>query len=373
MIWWAGWAWWALAASGSFVSGISWHFFADGGHGLVSTWGIHLYGEHPELQVGPVALLAAALLQAWGATLGKVLALTLMALAGPGMVLALSGLVGGPRKQVRLVVALLVLAPGWLDLALRWGHLDDVLAMVGAVGAVRAVHAGKGWVAGLWLAFAIGAKPWALGFVPVVLALPGEVLIALAVAGAGTCVAWAPFLIGDSRTVSALHPPVALVQHSGLHALGARGEVVPAWGRTVQLLATPAVAAVAALRGHWPGVLVIAVAVRIATDPQDNAYYIGSAAMAALVFDLVATGWLVPWTTVVTTLVLWQPYTVDYMSWRSRTSGLNHFWFAHPGTVGGLHLLWALAVTVLVMRYDRQSPQPIGITSNGAANGTPIR
>lgn len=352
--WWAGWAWWALEASGSYVAGISWHYFVEGGHDLVHGAGLHVYAQHPELQIGPLALVVEAALSVLGAGAAKATALVLMALAGPLLVLGVGPCLPARHRTRRLAIALVVVAPAWLDLALRWGHLDDVLAMVGAVGAVRAVHAGRGVRAGLWLAFAMAAKPWAIGFVPLVVGLPAGFVAALSVGALGTLAAWSPFLIGDSGTLGALRPPVGLVPHSGLHLLGARGDRIPAWGRTLQLLLTAAVALVVALSRRWAGVLIVALATRLALDSQDNAYYIGSAALAALVFDLVGTSWTVPWTTVVTTVVLWQPYTVDYLQWQTRTSGLTRFWFAHPGVVAGLHLAWAMCAVLLVLR----SPGP---------------
>lgn len=371
-LWWAGWAWWIRIWSGSPVEGLSWHFFADGGQWLVSGPGLHLYGEHPELQIGPLALLVPALLHPLGAGLAKGLTLAAMSLTGPALLLILGPAVTGSRVRLRLLLAAFALAPGWLLLSLRWGHLDDVIAMAAAVGAVRAVAAVRPLATGAWLAIAIAAKPWAIGFVPLALALPwtaSGLLTAIGIAGAGTLLAWLPFLLADSRTLDALRPPVALVEHSGLYTLGARGETVPAWGRTVQFLLTLAGAALAGLRGRWPGVLLVAIAVRIATDAQDNAYYLGSAALAAVVFDLLGTRRLVPWSTLATTVLLWQPFTADYQQWRTATGGLTHFWFAHPGLVGAEHLLWAAAMVAVVLF----SPAPARTDPESADRSTPDR
>lgn len=104
------------------------------------------------------------------------------------------------------------------------GHLDDVLAMVFAVVALRAVSAGRPFLAGVALAAAVAAKPWAIGFVPLLLALPrGRLRRAAATAAAGTVLAWAPFVLANPHTLGALHPPVGLSPASGLHTLGAPG------------------------------------------------------------------------------------------------------------------------------------------------------
>ena len=202
---------------------------------------------------------------------------------------------------------------------------------------------------GLALGLAIASKPWAVAFVPLLLALPRDRARAAAATIATAAAAWLPFVLGDAGTTAALHPQVALVPGSGLHALGVRGAVVPVWGRTVQLLLASAVALAVAVSRRWAGVLLVAVAVRLALDPQDNAYYIGSAAMAAVVFDLLGTRWLVPWTTVLTVLLLWQPFVRDYPHRLTTTTGLTHWWFAHQGAVAWVHLTWAALAVAIVM------------------------
>ncbi|MGZ4436531.1 MAG: hypothetical protein ACXVW6_02755, partial [Nocardioidaceae bacterium] len=269
---------------------------------------------------------------------------------------ALAPLVDGRRRGPRLLLAAVVLVPAWTVLAVRWGHLDDVLAMAGGVLAVRAVCARRPLAAGLALGAALAAKPWAVGFLPLLLALPRGRLRGLGAAASVAAAAWLPFLVADPRTLDALHPPVALTPASGLHTLGARGRVVPSWGRTAQLLLSPAVALVVALAGRWPGVLLVSVAVRLALDPQDNGYYVASAALAAVVFDLLGTPWTVPWTTLGTVVFLWQPFVRDYPHRFTSTTGVSHWWFTHQTTVGALHLCWAVLVVALVLAVPRLEP-----------------
>ena len=180
--------------------------------------------------------------------------------------------------------------------------------------------------------------------------------------------AWLPFVLGDVGTLSALHPPVALVRGSGLHTLGVRGAVVPTWGRTAQLLLAPAASLAVALGRRWAGVMLVAIAVRLALDPQDNAYFIGSAAMAAVVFDLLGTRWLVPWTTVLTVLLLWQPFVLDYQHRLTTTTGLTRWWFAHPECVGWVHLAWAvLAVGIVVVMPAQSRPAAKSLSESNLA------
>lgn len=356
-------AWWASRAWP--LSGISWHYFADGGHFLVGPHGLSVYAAHPELQTGPLSLLVAAALRLLGAGPAEPTAPVVMAAAGPLLLAALVPLVGPRRRAVRVLLAGLVLAPAWTVLAVRWGHLDDVLAMTAAVLAIRALRAGRPALTGLALAAGVACKPWALGFLPLLLSLPVAGWLAAAVAAAaGIVLAWLPFVVADRATLTAMHPDVALVSSSGLHTLGARGTVVPAWGRAVQLVGATAVTTGVALAGRWPGVLLTAVAVRLALDPQDNAYYVGSAALAAVVFDLLGTSWLVPWTTIATAVALWQPFVSDYAHRLSTTSGLTHWWFAHPSEVGIAHVAWSAAMVVVVLLVPR--PQATADPTPGA-------
>ena len=349
-LWWA-WRMWP-------DSGVSWHFSVDGANLLLHGSGLNLFADAPWLQTGPLSLLVAALLAPLPANVGKSLALIAMTAAGPLLMAALAPLVAPVRRSRRMLIAAMVLIPAWTVLSLRWGHLDDALAMIFAIVALRAVSADRPVLAGAALALAIAAKPWAVGFLPLLLVLPRGRIRAAVTAAAGTALAWAPFILANPRTLGALHPPVGLSPASGLHALGARGVYVPPWGRMAQLLLAPAAATAAVLTRGVPGVLLVSVAVRLALDPKDNAYYIGSAALAAVVFDLLATRWTIPWTTVVTVIVFWQPFVkgfTDIPHALQTTTGLTHWWFAHQEAVGALHLAWALAVVLLVFALPRLS------------------
>ena len=339
-VWWA----WRMWPS----SGLSWHFSVDGARLLLHGSGLNVYADAPWLQTGPLSLVVAALLSPLPAKVAKNVALVAMTAAGPLLIAALTPLVAPTGRHRRMILAAIIVIPAWTVLSVRWGHLDDVLAMAFAILAFRAVSADRPVLAGVALAAAVAAKPWAVGFVPLLLVLPRGRMRAAATAVAGTALAWAPFVLANPRTLGALHPPVGLSPSSGLHTLGARGLLVPPWGRTAQLILSPAAAVVTVLTSGLPGVLLVSVAVRLALDPKDNAYYIGSAALAAVVFDLLGTSWTIPWTTLVTVVVFWQPFTKDFVHWQQSTTGLTHWWFAHQGAVGALHLAWAIAVVVLV-------------------------
>jgi hypothetical protein len=354
-IWTVLWAWHMWPNSG-----LSWHFSVDGARLLLQGSGLNLYADAPWLQTGPLSLVVAALLRPLPANIGKSVALIVMTAAGPLLIAALTPLVAPARRHRRVLLAAIVLIPAWTVLSVRWGHLDDVLAMALAILALRAVSADRPVLAGAALAAAIASKPWALGFLPLLLVLPRGRLRAAIAAAAGTALAWAPFVLANPRTLGALSPPVGLSPASGLHTLGARGVLVPRWGRTAQLVLEPAAATAAVLTRGLPGVLLVSVAVRMALDPKDNAYYIGSAALAAVVFDLLGTGWTIPWTTLGTVIVFWQPFVATFAHALTTTTGLTHWWFAHQEAVGAIHLAWAVVVIVLVFTRPRRRVRAVG-------------
>src|SRR5689334_16208142 len=90
--WWLLWPWalaWAVLQAHQ--GGLSWHFFAQGGQLLLGSGpgaGLQLYASHPELQIGPLALAAAAMLRHLGPSSGEDTAVLAMSLTGPLMLAA---------------------------------------------------------------------------------------------------------------------------------------------------------------------------------------------------------------------------------------------------------------------------------------------
>jgi hypothetical protein len=73
-----------------------------------------------------------------------------------------------------------------------------------------------------------------------------------------------------------------------------------------------------------------------------------------VVFDLLATDWTIPWTTVATVVLFWQPFVTgftDIPHALATTTGLVHWWFAHQEAVGAIHLGWAAVVVTLVFAW----------------------
>ena len=344
-VWLAVVAWTVVCAvSQTRPSGISWHFFDEGSRALFHRSGLHTYAQHPDLQIGPLALLVAGAIIAAAGPHALGVAQVLMT-SGLLVALALLASLVPPRaRHTRMLLVGLVAAPSWTVLSVRWAHLDDVLALVLLAACLVAVRHGSGHplLAGLALAGACAAKPWAVIGIPLLLVLGSGRLRSAVYAAAGTAAAWAPFLVADPGTLAALHPPVRVADSSAMWWLGYRGTYLPTWDRMVQLVGAPLAALVAVLRGAWPGALLAGIAVRLLLDPQNLAYYAAGAVLAAIVADLLGQRSVVPWTAMATALLLWQPFVEDYPRRLQTSQGLTLWWFEHPGAIAIIHSTWSL-------------------------------
>lgn len=94
-----------------------------------------------------------------------------MTAALPAALAVLAPLVPRPWRRTRILSAALVLAPTWTVLSDRWGHLDDVVALLLLCVAVRSARSDRAVVTGLAVGLAAGAKPWAVLGVALVLML----------------------------------------------------------------------------------------------------------------------------------------------------------------------------------------------------------
>lgn len=304
----AGWAarWFAVEAG----SKHSWHLFteaarlATGGHpaGFRLAGGLHLYGSYPRFQFGPVTLGVTAVLRLIGPDEGVVTAQVVMTGCGLAILYLASRTVRVVRpdldpEQIRWTVlgAGAVFVPVWSILAVSFMHLDDVLALLFAVLAVDAVARGRAVPAGIWLALSGGSKPWAFGFMALLLALPARDRWRAAAWAAGvTVLLWAPFVIADPGSISAARFAIPNVPGSGLRALGIDSPGTPPWDRAAQIVGGFALAAAAVWRGRWPAVLLICTAARVALDPNTYPYYDAGLVVGALVWDLMGSRRAVP-------------------------------------------------------------------------------
>jgi len=330
--------------------GASWHFLVLGARllvGLAPGGGLHLYARHPDLQIGPLSFLVAVPFLALPADVGRVLAVAAMTVGGVGAVAVLARRSTGDRSRRwrRGVLAGAAAAPGWLELATRAGHLDDVLAILLGVAALtqRARH--RSVPAGLLAAAAADAKPWALAFAPLLVDpdVPVRTQVRAAVGyGLLLAAAWLPFLLADHATVSAARFTIRDAPSSALRALGVTARRTPRWDRPAQVLLGSVAGLVATLRRRPGAVLLVAVAARILLDPSVFPYYTGGLLIAAAAFDLLETTWYAPVTTIAFVIAVYLPHYALYQG-----VVLHHGGSAAAGGLRAAVCLLAIAVALL--------------------------
>ena len=306
--------------------GVAWKFFIQGslllftGHdgGSTKAAGLHLYASYPQLQIGPLAFAVAQVLRHLGPDGGIVTAELVMTAAGLFMLYAIERIALTVRPELALRPARLqrvMLAGGavfmiaWVELAVEFGHLDDVLALLCAVLAVWAGVLRRPVLTGLCVGLAADAKPWALIFLPLLLLLAGgagqapwsgqrraaatlagpALGVAAAAATAALVIAagWLPFYIADPGTIAAAHFTITNLPDSALRALGVHAARTPSWDRPAQAVAGCALGTLVILRRRWAGAVLLAVSARIALDPGAHAYYTAGVMAGALLWDCV--------------------------------------------------------------------------------------
>jgi hypothetical protein len=290
--------WWHAVHSNSY----GWHYFVTGAKVLFSPAGLHLYARHAELQIGPLTLLVVApLVHGLSTAAAKQTAWVLMLAAGPVLMHQVWRLVDRPTPGARrayLFTGLLVM-PVWAELAVTWTHPDDVLALLLAVLALRAAHSGHAVWAGLLVALAADAKPWALGIVPVLFILtPAGRVRALAACAGALAVAWAPFYLADPHTADVTHFRIPTAMSSSLRVFGVSEAHTPAWDRPAQLALGVLLAAIAVRRGRWSAVLLLVVVARLLLDPATKLYYDAGLVVGTALCDLVLFAGPIPWLTI---------------------------------------------------------------------------
>lgn len=345
--WWLLWPWtavWVALQVALKMSGQSWHFFALGGQLLFATGpgtGLQLYAAHPDLQIGPLALATAGVLRLIGPDQGQLAAVLLMSATGPVVLWGVWRLLPASEqaKQIRLFLAGLFFLPVWTELTTHFAHLDDLLALCFSVAAMHAVARRNPLWAGLALAAATDAKPWAAAFIALIFALPRrQWLAALAAFAAGVAAAWLPFLAADPGTLTAVTRfTIPNNASSALRALGVMTPRTPWWDRSAQLALGVVAGCLAVRRGRWQAVVLVAVSARILLDPGVYAYYTAGALLGTIVVDLVLTKWRFPWVTTITAFLLY----LARMTHKLVPFDLHQ--------LGVLRLLFAIGVPLLVL------------------------
>ncbi|MGV9989532.1 hypothetical protein [Streptomyces sp. NPDC003374] len=287
---------------------VSWHYLRTGEEllfGQVPGGGLALYANHPELQIGPVSFVVAALFEPFPAAVGENLAEAFMSGLGLYMLVLIgrtaaehnlgTGL-NHRRLQQRVLVAGAAFIPMWVEVSVRFAHLDDVLALFFTTLAVRALVRGDAVAVGVLLALAVDSKPWAVGFLPLLLALPRALRLR---AGAWTVAlvgaAWLPFCLAHPETMAATGFTIPNHPASSLRWFGVNDPATPWWDRPAQMGLGIALGALAVRRGRWAAVVLLAADARIMLDPSVYTYYNASVLLGTLIWDSVGQRRLVPW------------------------------------------------------------------------------
>ena len=311
-------------------------------HGHTFDSGLHVYADHPFIQIGPPALLALVPFLSFSANAAAFGFGLLMVLALPLTVELLRRAMEVSWQQVLLPA--LIAAPFWCYwLAGYYRHLDDVLAMACMAGGLLAATRQRPVLTGLLLGTSMAAKPWAIVLVPLVLVLPRRqralgALATLVAAGLW----WGPFLLGDPGTAQALSGfALGVDPGSALSALGVHGDV-PHWARSAQFEVGLLVTGLVALRRDWRLAVLAGFAVRVLLDPYAWPYYAAGPLLGALGYDAVR-GRRLPVGTLVTVGAF---YGVP---------ALSSF---HDGPTGYAKLVWCALALLVVARSSRPVKDP---------------
>jgi len=312
---------------------ISWGIFPNAARILFRpgpTGNFHLYHLRPSYQFGPVATLVAAPFALFPLHASKLMATVLLTVTGLLLVAVVVGLEAGvvtPPRRGALLLGGVVVMPVWLELSATSGHLDDALTLgFGVFGVIFVQRAQPVWAA-VMFALAVDSKPWALGFLVAVLALPRRMWArSLAVFAGLVAAAWLPFFLVEPRTVDALRFRLHITNGSLLRLLQPSGGLIPVWVRPTQLLLALLVGAVLVRAGAVQAVLLATIAARILLDPEINSYYSSGAALAALLVDRLA-GRKVPWFALSVAALLWLPHSFPHgTTWDAAARGLRLLW-----------------------------------------------
>jgi hypothetical protein len=207
----------------------------------------------------------------------------------------------------------------------RTAHIDDAVALLATAGAVWACASRQGALTAVLLGVAAAAKPWAIAFAPIVLAIDGPLsrrAVRLAVVAAIPALTWAPFVLAESKTLDVGDHQIPVDPTSTLRALGSDALATPNWARPAQLVGGFALALVVTARGRWHAAVLAAVSWRLLLEPGAHRYYTAGAVLGALLVELVARPASPPWRTAVMAVVLELTATPDAPEVLARTARL---------------------------------------------------
>ncbi|MCU1368001.1 MAG: hypothetical protein JWN39_3640 [Ilumatobacteraceae bacterium] len=287
-----------------------WNVFVGAGRAMLDRGGLEVFVHHGDIQTGPLTLLTARLLSDTPRG-GFVLCVVVCGALGLLTIRTVEKLAMQVRDQWEVVCATTliggpVLLFWWSKLA-SYGHIDDAAVLTLAVVALHEVRTRSRIHAGLLLGVAIAFKPWAVVLLPLLLVRGGSwhrrlrpMVVGLAVGG----LPWLPFLIADPDTLRSIRTTVHVSSGSVIRLFGFSDANVPSWLRIAQLLGALSIAFVAVWRRSSSGVILAALAVRIATDPGTWSYYTVGLVLGAFIWDVLETRSVIPWATLVGSALL---------------------------------------------------------------------
>jgi hypothetical protein len=328
--------WWGVVVAASLLALVvqlpsthatAWHFFDDAAHALTGDpppgedGGLHLYGEHPEYQFGPVAVvLAAPVARMPDAVdqLAAMLAASVLGLIAFASVIRTLVATGSSASRGVWTVTGVAFVVVWADVAVRTAHVDDAIALAATAVALAATatataetgtRTGRRAAVVIALGLAAAAKPWAIAFAPLVIAANGgrihhRSLRDLALVGVIAVAGWAPFVVADHATLDTSSFEIVNDPTSVLRAFGVDAATTPGWVRPAQLVGGFALAALAVTRGRWLAAVLAAVAWRLLLEPGAHRYYTAGFVLGALLVELRHRPRRVPVATLVGAVVL---------------------------------------------------------------------
>lgn len=303
-----------LASAAAHVrgNGLTWHYVVTGTDELFSAQGLHLYADHPEIQMGPLTLVAVSPLVFLGhSVIARGLGMAVLAAVGLLCLRECERLAGttltSARKRTFLIAGLLF-APVWIEIAVHWEHPDDALALLCSLLSLRFALANRHIAAAVILGLAVDFKPWAAALVSIGFILESRKLPRFLGTFALTVTAmWLPFLLGDPHTMRMTTFAISNSPSSVLRVLGVTDAKTPHWCRQAQLIGGAVVSSILVKRGRWAGVLAAAVSVRMFLDPANKNYYTGGLLLGTVLFDIALASTFVPWSTICGFVLVYLP------------------------------------------------------------------
>jgi len=288
--------------------------FSNGSYGRFG-----IYAADPHVQVGPIAMLVTAPVAAFSLDTSRLVITVLMALALPLLLWLAEDAAKVATARTEQELGTVVLTAGLFSVpmwhqVLLFGHVDDALVMVCAAWSLRALARRQPVLLGLTLALAVDSKPWALGAVPLVLALPtgAQRLRAGATLVAGVVAAWTPFLLPSGALGGLLGFHIPVDGRSALTLIGVQtGSTMPLWARPAQLVVALVLVWFAVRQGRPAAALLVVVAARVALDAGAYSYYLTGLIIGCALYEIVGTDRRVAW---LTALIAFVEYDITWLT-----------------------------------------------------------